>query len=68
MDAQTLLLTLRHCIIFFKDQEKMGKLLHDFSFLPTQVLGMAFSTFRRGGSVPCSTVSADLQVKPVLLR
>jgi hypothetical protein len=43
-------------------------LLYDFSFLPAQVLALAFSAFQRGFSVTCTAVSADFHVQAGLLR
>jgi hypothetical protein len=42
-------------------------LLYDFSFLPTQILGVAFSTFYRGTSISCPAVATDFHIESVLL-
>ena len=46
----------------------MGLLLYDFSFLPAEILALAFSAFQGGRSVACATVSADFHIKAMLLR
>jgi len=43
------------------------KSFYDFSFLPTQVLASAFSTFSRCCRIPCTTLSADFHVESMLL-
>jgi hypothetical protein len=43
-------------------------LLYELSFLPSKILAFALSALCGSGGISSSAVSADLHVKPVLLR